>query len=502
MFKVFEVFKVIAPVSPIIYFKCDLQLQMNPQNEIHVQFELGHRANKMGTIASMQHMKLRSSVKRKPAHNRNHNEPVPNELHPLGMRKKLKINHNRLHLTDINDDCLQSIFEYLTLEDLVHVAEANWRFIASARAVYARNYRERKIFLNIGIVRFHEKNCTEIRKDLAIPFFRHFGEKVVNLFVNFLNHTNTEIEQALLQHCTATINTLELIVCNMNTFRSINKPFENVRELTITKSSLGQHLSLLDIWFPNLIELHLINIKPFNPVSFEVKFHQLKHLAIYNEKMTIPLTAITQMVRLNPQIKWFCLHCNYDVNCLRSIATNLQHLEELELWSPDDRFASFGKQMMHFESVISFSLIAPIYRRREFVVNMPFAFQRLEQLILIGFNKFEGHLMSFIVQNKGIKRLYLMPTIDDWDDLTYDDLTMIIEALPNLCTLKFCADTFTIEELIDILSIHKKLKNVQFSFIEVPVCTDLFDRTEKEWHMSIYFDDNKEAACVKLNRKE
>lgn len=397
--------------------------------------------------------KSSSAVKRK----QNHDELEPKD-HTTCMQKKLKTGHDQLQLTEINDDCLESIFGYLTLNDLVNVAEANWRFISSARAVFVRRYQKMNFYLNLGIIRMRMKNGTdyEIRKDVAIPFFRHFGGKVLGLYVNFLlnidQDVNTKLEHMIFQYCTATLTRLEWFFCNMDTFKAINKPFENVRELTISKGSLSQQLSLLDIWFPNLIKLHLIYVKPFNPVSLETKFPHLKDLAIYNAEMTIPLASIMQMVRLNPQIKSFRLHCDYDVHCLRSIAENLPQLEDLILQSPGDRFASFADQVVHFKNVTSFLLMVPYYRRNEFVVNMPFAFQRLEQLTLVGFNKFKDQLMSFIVQNKGIRSLNLEPTVDDWDDLTDFDLKTIIMALPNLTTLKFCADLFEIDDLCEILS--------------------------------------------------
>lgn len=53
-----------------------------------------------------------------------------------------------------------------------------------------------------------------------------------------------------------------------------------------------------------------------------------------SEYVLIPFGTIREIVRLNSQKGLFRLYCDYGVNSLRSIVVNLQHFEELFLWSP------------------------------------------------------------------------------------------------------------------------------------------------------------------------
>ncbi|XP_055306238.1 uncharacterized protein LOC129570592 [Sitodiplosis mosellana] len=418
--------------------------------------------------------------------------------------KKPKIDSKQLQVLDINDDCLQIVFECLDLEDLFNVAEAHSHLVPAARMVFARRYRMKKVFLNLDLVRFIDDDCIEVRKDVAAAFFRYFGAVVSSLFINFEGQRERAIEQSLLDHCPGTLVKFELALCDTSNLDTIDEPFGKVEQLTITKSSLSKRLSRLYVWFPSLTTLKLINVTSEKPEYLVAHLPQLRNLVIYNEKMTIPLATISGMLRANPQLESLVLCCDYDADFLQSVSASLRRLIELELWAPDDRFLCFGDDKVRFESVETFALIAP-HLRGEFVVNMPFEFTNLKELYFDGFNEFKGQLISFIKENHGVRQLNLVPCIDDWDDLTFADLMSVVNSLPDLVELEFCGDTFKMDDIIQLLMINKRLQKVRVAFIDMPHWPDFVDAIETEWTHGVYYNgDSTDVECYffKLDRIE
>lgn len=167
--------------------------------------------------------------------------------------KKPKITVDSLHLTDVNYDCLEMVFKFLDLADLVNVAESSRHFIDVAHSVYRRRYRSKTVSLNLNPIDSeptHDHNELKIGEGIAEAFFRQFGHLVSSLSFNSMPHYAVNIEKSLLKHCADSLTALELVLCRDSNFEMLNKPLEKVEKLTITKSFLGQKLSFLNIWFP------------------------------------------------------------------------------------------------------------------------------------------------------------------------------------------------------------------------------------------------------------
>lgn len=52
-------------------------------------------------------------------------------------------------ITDINDDCLEKVFMYLSLDDLINIARTNKPLKPAADMVFQRKYAKKKINLHI-----------------------------------------------------------------------------------------------------------------------------------------------------------------------------------------------------------------------------------------------------------------------------------------------------------------------------------------------------------------
>lgn len=423
-------------------------------------------------------------------------------------QKKPKIEAEPLRLVDINEDCLRHIFEHLDLQDLVNVAESHVQFVPAATGAFLRYHRmQKRVFINLSNISCENDDCLEIRDDNIAAFFHHFGAIVSNLMINFLGSKKVEVGNLLQKYCSDSIVNLDLAFCSRDDFQSIDKPFTKVEKLTIIESTLSENLSQLNTWFPSLTKLELIYANFAQPKQIEVNFAHLEHLEIYNLEMDLPEPTLREVFRLNPQLKTLVLLCDYGIDFLRLLSRKLPQLEELELWAPKNRFSNFNDEKIHFKSVKKFTLNADSHRG-SFVVNMPLGFNGLQELTFDGFNQFKGQLLDFVMECKDLRKLKLMPFIDDWDDLTCEDLEKVVDSMANLSELEFCADTFVVEDVIQFLSKTRKLKKVNLLFIELPLCPHFLVEIEAKWQISKHCvemfcsNGNTDYFCFNLERKD
>lgn len=394
--------------------------------------------------------------------------------------KKLKMEEAPLQLMDLNDDCLEHIFEFLNLQDLVNIAETDDVFSPAAISVYSRNRRtKKKVFVNLSPICCGQTDCVDVETNFDC-FFRHFGHLTSHLLVNALGSNGTKIEESLQKYCLNSLRHLDLAFCDATDFEQIDKPFPHVEELTVIESKLGEKMSQLNFWFPCLNRLELVYTSLSRSDYFEVNFPNLTHLEIYTQELDIPSSTMRELFRLNPQLKTLLLLYDYDMEFLQFMNQCLPQLEELEIWAPENRFLTFGDQKVHFKMMKKFILNASS-RRGDFVVNVPFQFTGLNELTLDGFNQFKDHLLPFIRNCTNISKLKLVPFIEDWDDLKYDDLKNVIEIMPNLVDLEFCADTIAMDDIVELLSNNKNLQLLHLLFIELPVSPRFLDGINKDW---------------------
>lgn len=401
--------------------------------------------------------------------------------------KKPKVNAvEALQLIDINDHCLWHIFELLDVNDLVSLADAHHRFIPAAVSVFRRLYRKmkEKMVVNLAFARHLSNDSFLCPSDEKIEaFFFHFGHLISKALISFMDQKGVDIVALLQSSCADTIVELNLIFFDENHFQNIDKPFTKLEKLTIIEATLSQQLSQMNKWFPNLQSLELVHVKLLLPELLEVNFPQLAHLEIYSQELDLPIKSIQEMLRKNTQLTSLTLQCDYNREFIESLSRNVPVLQQLQLWSPEDRFLNFHDHKIHFGMVKKFTLNASM-SRGDFLVNVPFTFGALQELGFDGFNQFKGQILDFVMQCTDVNKLQLTPYTDDWDDLMLSDLRNVINTLPKLTDIEFCADAFTMDAIIDLLTNSKQLDKVNLLFMDGPWCSQFEDVIQREWDLS------------------
>ncbi|XP_031638036.1 uncharacterized protein LOC116350389 [Contarinia nasturtii] len=389
-----------------------------------------------------------------------------------------------LELMEVNDDCLESIFQNLHWKDMFNMAVSDERFLTSLRFAFFRQYRKKRVTLRAGALRTVDNTgaTSKITID-ASAFFEYFGSNTLKLAIKHLDSNQVKVEESLLKNCTSSVVDLQLFECKL-CFEQIKKPFHKVDSLVLKSTTIGENLSRLGIWFPKLVTLKLENVKTSHPESLEKRWPALKHLVICDNKGKIPLSTIETMLHVNPQLKSLHLYRDYNADFLQSI--NLPQLEELYLKVPNDRFMSLGDgQKILFENVKKFALLA-WHEEDEFALNFPFNFTKLETLYVGGSTKYNYDVFNFIKQNIQLKELMLLnQTIDTYG--FHDGVMSIIKTLKDLMALTVSEDSFLWNELLELLSECHQSNIKQFSIkfghhLECRAfCHYVRDEIEKEW---------------------
>lgn len=391
----------------------------------------------------------------------------------------------QLQLTDVNYDCLITILENLNILDLLNMVETDNQFLPAAQSIFSRRHRNKTIFVNLGQTSNKSNDYIEFQMEPAAVFCRHFGQLVSKLFVNFMFQHALKLENIVSEHCADSLTELRLGLCHHRNFEAVTKPWNKIKILQISKGRLGLKMCNLSFWFPNLTYLKLYDVHFSMPQSFVAQFHRLKKLVIYNKEDSIEPMFIVGMIRLNPQLEKLVLQCNMNIDSLRTISDNLPQLNEIELCAPNDRFSGFDGNPIVFQKAKTFKLKSQ-FDIADYICNMPFKFYELQSLEIIGFNEinFDIHLMNFILCHENIKKIVLVPKLQEMNDINIKNLKLFAE-MPMLHDMEICVDNLTNDEIISFLLESKFLKKIQFWYTTNTLDYKLIrNQTEIIWNLT------------------
>lgn len=220
---------------------------------------------------------------------------------------------DQLKITDVNNDCLENIFDRLSIDDLLNVADANKWLRVAAASVYRRKYGRKEVTqgeLNLnhpGSIRaFNKVNISGLKT--CLRFVRCFGHNISHLRIDYLRSSRKEytyLDRYVNEYCAEAL--IQIIYIQKSTILMDipGKLFTNVQNLFITKSNVANRLAEILGWFPNLIHL-VLNSNRIDGDSIGECFPRLTGLVIcanFGRKTFINHENIVHAVRLNPQLR-------------------------------------------------------------------------------------------------------------------------------------------------------------------------------------------------------
>lgn len=176
----------------------------------------------------------------------------------------------------LNHDCLEKIWSYLNLTDLVNVAESNVYLAISACNLF---------LLKHSTVKY---DCFDpkMSDETFCLLLDHFGKYIKKLHVGFSVESNRDriLFGAIIKTCKTTVN--ELTFRGMHKGIILDQPFPKVTKLKLFNDmghfTVHRSILRLDAWFPNLNSLEIQSILKFWKKFIITPYKSLEQFTIFN----------------------------------------------------------------------------------------------------------------------------------------------------------------------------------------------------------------------------
>lgn len=305
----------------------------------------------------------------------------------FGKGRKWNVKQNRIEaefnvdtaspttLVDVNNDCLERIFELLDFRDLIYLAEANKHLGISAETVFIRKLKRRMIVVKIENPSVRRQKI-DIRSDLdvyddvicirrpllAIQTIRRFGSSIPEIHLQsdewsffrekFFVHIN--------KYCHKTLNTLIIHGDYSNMFGAMENRFENVEKFTYHEGTIGRGCEQFNRLFPRLHHLKVIDsvISDWKYISYN--FPMLNAFT-FNYDLNFPTNFtdnyLKTIITLNPQLESFELISYYEPSIWRFVNANLKNLKSIYVSYSPPHAKNYTGESVQFNTVETFDVL-------------------------------------------------------------------------------------------------------------------------------------------------
>lgn len=211
-------------------------------------------------------------------------------------------------LTTIYFDCLERIFDFLELKDMLNIAHTCKRLQTAAVAKFSYDYRNRNINFELS----NYERIELVRNDISVsglkyclPFLRCFGAKCSSVTISTNRSApsahHDHLDQYITKYCSSTLKSIRFIQKQSFKSENFSKPFPNVRNVYIGHMDLGQSLPLIGNIFPNAHMMVLYGVS-IDEEYTTVAMSQLVDLAI-NDYRNYSINGVLNLLHANPQLQ-------------------------------------------------------------------------------------------------------------------------------------------------------------------------------------------------------
>lgn len=231
-------------------------------------------------------------------------------------------------ITNIYYDCLERIFDFLDLEDLLNVGRTCKRLQIAAAAKFGDDFGKVKIRFCNWLYYYHRDSGINIDKydggidviglKLWLPFLRCFGRHVSMLRVDYRDVPETRMEfldHCINHYCADTLEGCTLLETRALSVKNFTKQFKKVNSVSISGAPLRNQLPFFNKMFPNMHRLELGRVS-IDEITFGVRFPQLRDLTLifYSGKGNGNLTYgnAKKILHANQHITGLCIENTAD----------------------------------------------------------------------------------------------------------------------------------------------------------------------------------------------
>lgn len=417
---------------------------------------------------------------------------TPNYVKDIEESNSMELSKSNTQIIDLTIDCLEEIFEYLDLHDLLNVADSNKRLNKAAGLVFSRKHgnkyvlnRERPSYWG-----FPEKdgeylgitdNCSSLR------LVRCFGHSISGISIDcFMCNQEfyTELFRYVNKYCTQSLVKLHVRGYRHNIFDDIQKPFEKVEKVLFEYCTVNVDQTMFNEVFPQMRHLTFFSNKIEDSRCIGACFSKLEHFK-YSPNVNHnynPIEHHKLFVRLNPQLKTVALHGHFGQTFIRKMSEHLYQLEELRIGSLYASILSnpvIDMSQVHFKSVKKYE-IDMTNDRRMFSMFAP-SFDQLADFTVDGITP--DDLLDFVKKNPKIIKLKIRDSTMCFN-LNDENLLKIAKALSSLSDIDVSEanwNGYSIHGVTRVMVELKQLKMFKF-MLNQSYAVRLRNKFSDEWN--------------------
>lgn len=232
-------------------------------------------------------------------------------------------------ILDVNGDCLEKVFDFLNLEDLLNVSDSSTLLRSSVIPVLCRKYKIETKEVRIDVLRFHFYNNPDtilVGKSLAaFKLLRLVGSEITYLSFEHSIRKKKLYRRLLSQIAKYCSNSLiSLHVCDLPEAFNVTEPFPNLEVFMIGRSTFD--ILNFNRIFPNLRRLFLLKAPYIKRRWLNIKFKHLEELYISHISRW---SDLTRLLTLNTNLRSLSLPLGMEIATLNIISQRQVRLEKL-----------------------------------------------------------------------------------------------------------------------------------------------------------------------------
>lgn len=335
----------------------------------------------------------------------------------VAIAYRTMISDDQTKITDMPQLCLEHIFMYLDLEDLLNVVDANKYLWLAAQMPFSRKYTGRKIDIDRTVgykYREYPRNLyvwdTSIKiYDLKMTFqlLRSFGQMITELELVYGPWFEKDRHSQEYHHILSYIyefcaESLSKVSFSPLIWEYLEKPFLNVEDVTIHQSF--SETSDLNTIFPKLHDLRFLDrlCSRYNNLSVVSVHCPNLHSIVF--PLGSANKAFSDVLLSNSHIKSLEIF-NVGVknfSCLNYVKDTLRSLESLDIHFDNDLFENCDP--IYFKTLKRLKVINyPIHTWE--LPDIPLLSDQLKEFILEGDSLYCHSFYDFLSQNPTIEKL-------------------------------------------------------------------------------------------------
>lgn len=411
-----------------------------------------------------------------------------------------------MKILDVNNDCIEHVFNYLGLLDLINVAEASKHLRQVAIMFFAHKYQRKIVKINAYKFRSNQFPSVEITNDTIFIHKPKPAFKVLRLFGGIIRNTtmfgesSKQLDREILiyinEYCSEALESFATNCGPDFTYAVAKKPYINVEEVSIKFGRIGFVLSQFNDTFPEMRRLELIYTEFFDHQRFATKFNQLEHLKIdFNATETTAFTRtdVKKLIRLNPQLQSLSISGDFNVKFWEYIKEQLKQLKVLELSYGQDELHPHTSDPIRFECVEILTLHMG-FSDRWWSPERIFSFKQLKECTIT--SHLTNSWINFVIANPTIEKLnigYIHSNV--LTILAEPEMVKLATELPKLTELCMTRSSCSVEAAIRFLNESQSVRKFSMILNGEEIMNDLFSKVPLQWKAS------KKQRFIVLERK-